>query len=182
MDQNHSVYSVCIDLSKAFDFVSYKIWIDKLKYFGFKDESLKLLSSFLSHRSHKVVFKITVSDIIETVQDVPQGTLLGPLLFNIFITDVTKYISKERRVIQYVDDCLLYPGNPRPDIAIENLQVCLENLESFSRSNQVTLKASKTEFINFLSPKMKVSNKQLIVVGSDIKLKIEVKVLSSTPN
>ena len=68
-----------------------------------------------------------VSDIIETYQGVPQGTLRGPLLFTIYINDITKYISEECRIIQYADDCLIYSANPKLDIALENLQSVLKN-------------------------------------------------------
>ena len=98
-------------------------------------------------------------------------------LFNIYINDITKYISEECRIIQYADDCLIYSANPKPDIAFENLQICLEKLENYFRSNQLTLNASKTEFICFSTPKITVSNSQLIVAGSNIKLKNEVKYL-----
>ena len=141
---------------------------------GFNDDALELIFSFLSHRSQQVVINNTVSDIIETYQGVPQGTVLGPLLFNIYINDITKYIS-ECRIIQNADDCLIYSANPKPDIAFENLQICLEKLENYFRSNQLTLNATKTEFIRFSTPKMTVSNSQLIVAGSNIKLKNEVK-------
>ena len=136
VDNNDSIYSVCIDLSKAFDSVSHQILMDKLKLIGFNDDALELIFSFLSHRSQQVVINNTVSGIIETLQGVLQGTVLGPLLFNIYINDITKYISEECRIIQYADDCLIYSANLKPDIAVENLQICLENLENFFRSNQ----------------------------------------------
>ena len=151
--------------------------LDKLNLIGFNDDALELIFGFLSHRSQQVVINITVSDIIETYQGVPQGTVLGPLLFNIYINDITKYISEECRIIQYADDCLTYRGNPKPDIAFENLQISLEKLENYFRSNQLTLNATKTEFIRFSTPKMTVSNSQHIVAGSNIKRKNEVKYL-----
>ena len=177
VDENDTIYSVCIDLPKAFDSVSHQILMNKLKLIGFNDDALELIFSFLSHTSQQVVINNTVSDIIETFQGVPQGTVLGPLLFNICGNDITKYISEECKIIQYADDCLIYSANPKPDIAFENLQICLENLENHFRSNQLTLSASKTEFIRFTTPKMTVSNSQLIVAGSKIKLKNEVKYL-----
>ena len=151
--------------------------MNKLRLIGFNDDVLELIFSFLSHRSQQVVINNTVSDIIETYQGVPQGTVLGPLLFNININDITKYLSGECKTIQYADDCLIFSANPKHDIAFENLQVCLENVENDFRSNHLTLNVSKTEFIRFATPKMTVSNSQLIVAGSNINLKNEVKYL-----
>ena len=175
VEENDTIYSVGIDLSEAFDSVSHQILMDILKLIGFNDDALELIFSFLSHRSQQVVINNAVSDIIETYQGVPQGTVLGPLLFNIYINDITKYISEEFKNIQEADDCLIYSANPKPDIAFRNLQICLENLENYFRSNQLTLNASKTEFIRFTTPKMTVSNSQL--AGSNTKLKNEVKYL-----
>ena len=88
--KNDSIYSVCIDLSEAFDPVSHQVLMDKLKLIGFNGDVLELIFSFLLHRSQQVVINNTVSDIIETSQGVPQGTVLGPFLFNIYINDITK--------------------------------------------------------------------------------------------
>ena len=79
VDENDTIYSECIDLSKALDSVSHQILMDKLNLFGFNDDALDLSFSFLSHRSQQVVINDTVSDIIETYQGVLQGTVLGPL-------------------------------------------------------------------------------------------------------
>ena len=144
---------------------------------SFNDVALELIFSFLSHRSKQVFINITVSDIIETLQGELQGTVLGPLIFNIYINDITKYIPEEGRIIQYANDCLMYSANPKPDIAFESLQTCLEILKNYFRSNQLTLNASKTKFIRFTTPKMTVSNSQLIVSGSNKKFKNEVRYL-----
>ena len=85
--------------------------MDKLKLFGFKHDALKTTFSFLSDRSQHVVINSTVYDIIETLQGVPQGTVHGPLPFNIYFNYITKYISKECKIIQYADDCLIYSEN-----------------------------------------------------------------------
>ena len=151
--------------------------MDLLKLIGFNDDALPLNFSFLSHRREQVVINNTVSDFIETFQGVPQGTVLGPLLFNTYNTDITKHISEECRIIQYADDCSVYSANPKSDSAFENLQISVKNLEKYFRSNQVTLNASKTELLRFTTPKMTVSNIQLIVAGSNTKLKNEAKYL-----
>ena len=108
MDQNNYVYSACIVPPGAFNSVSRLFLMNKLKLFSFKADALKLHFSVSSHRNQQVVINNTVLDIIEIVQGVPQVTRLGPLLFNIYFDNFPKYISKECRIIQDADDCLIY--------------------------------------------------------------------------
>ena len=86
VDENDAVYTVCTDLSKAFNSVSHQVLMDKLNLIGFNDDALELIFSFLSHRNQQIVINNTVSDMIETYQGVPQGTVLGPLLFTSTLT------------------------------------------------------------------------------------------------
>ena len=162
VDKNDTIYSVCIDLSKAIDSVSHQVLMVEFNLIGFIDDALELNFSFLSHRSQQIVINSTVPDIIVTYQGVPQGTVLEPSLFGIYINDITKYMQEECRIIQNADDCLTYSANPKPDIAFEKLQIYLESLENWFRSNQLSLNASKTEFIRFTTPKITVSNSQPI--------------------
>ena len=72
--------------------------MEKLNLIGFNDAALELIFNILSHRSQQVVINNTVSDLIETYQVVPQITLLGPLLLNIYVNDITNYISEDCRL------------------------------------------------------------------------------------
>ena len=94
-DHDILFFSVCIDLPKAFDSVPQQILMEKLNFIGFNDDALELNFSFLSHRSIQFVINNTVSDIIETYQGVPQGTVLGPLLFTITILQNTSRKNAE---------------------------------------------------------------------------------------
>ena len=86
-------------------------------------------------------------DWIELKQGVPQGTILGPLLFNLYVNDLTGQITEDARIIQYADDCLLFCSHQDPDIALQCLQTIFLKLESYFKSHRLNLNGSKTEFI-----------------------------------
>ena len=83
MESGNIPCTLYIDLSKAFDTLSFDILIHKLKYYGFSGTELKLLTSYLTNRTQYVKYKNYESDIIEISTGVPQGSILGPLLFSI---------------------------------------------------------------------------------------------------
>ena len=77
-----------MDLSKAFDTINHELLIAKLHAYGFSKSSLTLLFSYLSDRWQRTKINLSFSDWHELLQAVPQGSVLGPLLFNIYLNDL----------------------------------------------------------------------------------------------
>ena len=98
----HSVGVLLTDLSKAFDCLPHELLIAKLDAYGFGKSSLKLIHSYLSNRKQRVKVNDIYSSRSEVLFEIPQGSILGPLLFNIFICDMF-YFLEDFDIANYAD-------------------------------------------------------------------------------
>ena len=110
------------DLSQAFDTLDHVMLLDKLSYYGIRGNSLKLLSSYLTNRQPFVEFRSSKSIMLQVSTDVPQGPILGPLLFLNYINDFPSAIRPSYlNFVMYADDTTLYSNieSPRQNNAIK---------------------------------------------------------------
>ena len=99
--------NVYINLSKAFDTLTFDILLYKLKYYGVTDTALDLMKSYLTNRKQYVVFDGCQSEHTEIYTGVPQGSILGPLFFCIYINDLIT-VSDRLNFLMYADDTTIY--------------------------------------------------------------------------
>ena len=118
MDRNRTPTNVYLDLSKAFDTLSHYILLRKLKHYGVCDSALNLMKSYLENRKQFVQFDECISEMKAIHKGVPQGSILGPLLFLIYINDIPNS-SKLFNFLMYADDTTLY--------------CCLEDIDSINK-------------------------------------------------
>ena len=93
---------ILIDLQKAFDTVNHDILLKKMKFIGFSEQKTKWFKSYLLNRKFKVQIKNTFSEPGKLLCEVPQGSILGPLLFLLYINNMPQAVNCE--LLLYVDD------------------------------------------------------------------------------
>ena len=116
-----------LEFSKAFDTVHHDSLLSKLKHYGIDDKIWLWIYNFLKNRKQSVVVDGKQSSLIDVVSGVPQGTVLGPLLFLLHINDLPSVVSSKVRL--FADDCSIYRNikNKEDQIALQKYLNLLEN-------------------------------------------------------
>ena len=151
-NENKNVAAAFIDLSKAFDSISHSTLLDKLRELNFDSKAVSLIERYLKHRNQKVVLNTCNSNWIQLYQGVPQGTILGPLLFNIYVKDMGASISKDCNLVQYADDTMIFLDHVDEAHAIKTLENNIKKFTIFFECHCLTINTNKTEFIIFSKP------------------------------
>ena len=163
-DNGEIVILVLLDYSKAFDCANHKLILAKARALGFMDSALSLLESYLSDRKQKIKIDENESEWCDLMNGVPQGSILGPLLFTILLTDIKDVIVNCKHHC-YADDTQVYTKCKITEIesCIEKINSDLKSIAQFSEKNCLDLNAGKSKFIILgTGHNMSVLNKKIL--------------------
>ena len=126
-----------MDISKTFDCLPHELFLAKLHAYGVDLKSLKLLQDYISNWTPKVKLDSILSSCLKILLGVAQGSVLGPLVFNIFLNDMLWFVEKTD-IYSFVDDNTVYNCAKSINDVMENLQSGLKISLKCFKDNQVT--------------------------------------------
>jgi len=175
LDKNEYIAAILMDLSKAFDCLPHDLIIAKLSAYGLSDSACTLIHSYLSERKQRVKLGSNHSPWLETKKGVPQGSILGPLIFNIFMNDIFYFVHKST-LYNYADDNTLSFNHKN----IETLKSVLESestqLIQWFNFNQMQANPDKFQAIS-IGKKTHEHLKEFSIGDNTIKCEDVVKLL-----
>ena len=178
LDNGKFACGVFIDLQKAFDTVNHHILTNKLNYYGIRGIANNWFKSYLVNRSQYVSIQGQNSDTVNIKHGVPQGSVLGPLLFLLYINDLHTAI-KHSSVYHFADDTNLLKITSSPKQLQKHINIDLKLLYKWLLANKISLNCSKTEIIFFHKPGYPITNFnfKIKINGHRIKPSLHIKYL-----
>ena len=154
MDSRSQIDMLILDFSKAFDTVPHLRLIEKLDHYGIRNNTKQWIKGWLTTRNQTVVVDGEVSEQVHVKSGVPQGTVLGPLMFLLYINDISNGVTSSIRL--FADDCLLYRTiNDEKDT--ESLQSDLDQLVEWSERWQMDFNPTKCNTLKLTKKKSPIN-------------------------
>ena len=177
LDNKETPFSVFLDLSKAFDLLDHHILLSKLNHYGFDEMSLALCKNYLTNRRQFVCYDQEKSDTIDILKGVPQGSILGPLFFIIYINDI--YLSSDKlNFILFADDTTAFSTlenfdmNSNGDIVEIGSAINqeLNKIDAWILANKLKLNTSKTKAMCFHTKQRDIKYPKLFLNNAEVEL------------
>ena len=164
-DNREIMLGLFLDLSKAFDTLDHTILLEKLKNYGIRGTLLNWCRSYLSDRKQYVMIDNCKSQHKVITCGIPQGSILGPLLFLIYMNDIYN-ISDSLHFIQFADDTSVFLSGNDPHTLYDCFNNELKKLYNWLFVNKLVLNAKKTNYMTFTKKHVNLENK-FIKMGND---------------
>jgi retron-type reverse transcriptase len=146
IDQKEYTIAVFIDLSNAFDMVNHEILINKLKHYGIRGLSLDWIKSYFGNRQQYVEYNGAYSSYNSIKCGVPQGSILGPLLFLIYINDLCN-ASNIVELILFADDTNIFFSHNNLPLLMNIINSEMNKLSEWFRANKLSINAKKSSLL-----------------------------------
>ena len=153
LNKRHHTVAIFMDLSKAFDVLDHNILYKKLEHYGFRGKFLDLLTSFISNRNYFVSANGFISDTKTVNIGVPQGSTLGPLLFLLYVNDMSNS-SELINFTQFADDTTLTHSGPNLNVLTNELERELNKVLDWLLANKLIINLSKTHSMLFTNKRV----------------------------
>jgi hypothetical protein len=174
IDKKKSIGSLFIDLSKAFDLLNHDILFDKLEMYGIKGTYLKWFKSYFFNRKINTKYENELSNNVKLEVGVPQGSILGPLTFNIYVNDISSAIDTGD-IILYADDTTLLISDDTTDLIAAKIKSEGDKLVDWFLSNKLSMNLKKTKTMYF-NPKLSKNADQKLTLDN-----IEIEQIGESP-
>ena len=146
LEAGENVDVIYLDFLKAFDKVDIGILLRKVKSLGITGKLGRWIHSFLTGRQQVVIVNGRKSKVSDVISGVPQGTVLGPLLFLIYISDISEGVKAKLKV--YVDDTKVM-RSIKDETEVEELQEDLETMYKWADTNTMTFNGAKFQLMRY---------------------------------
>ena len=162
IDSKHVTGIIFLDLKKAFDTVDHELLLNKLEQYGIQQNEHKWFKSYLSSRTQSVKVNNIISDDLGIEYGVPQGSILGPMLFTLFINDLP-HVTDKCKVILYADDTALLYSHTDSQQVETVLNQEIKNVTEWLNQNKLTLNTKKPQTM-IVGNRSRKNNKQLLEI------------------
>jgi len=172
LDNKSMTIASFLDLSKAFDTINHNILIYKLQMYGVRGIALNWFKSYLENRKHYILYKMHSSVISNITCGVPQGSVLGPLLFIIYINDLPLCLDKSKCVL-FADDTTIYTSSSDVSTLYDNLNANLYIVSDWLRANKLSLNVNKTTYMLFKPNQYVNIDNFVLQIGNNVVEKVQ---------
>lgn len=157
IDSSKVVTSVFLDLSKAFDMVYHQLLLLKLDGYGIRGVANDFFRSYLTERSQYVSVGGAESGLLQVSRGVPQGSVLGPLLFLIYMNDISS-LQLKAELFLFADDTVLLFSSDSIENNCDMAEIDLMSVQRYFSANGLNLNADKTKMMHFMTNRKQESN------------------------